>query len=174
MAGRGHSSAPAHTTFSFHNFLPACRAACLQEPNAVGWQEEEASEAPGPRGGTLVFWGIALVNISLAVAAVLFLRFLSGAERYLLNDPSEFGPELETAQTGISLLRIAGYALTAGFLLAALGMISRRRVGRVVQFLWALLLCLTLVGAIYGVPILIALMLPSVRARFAHRAEPAS
>lgn len=109
------------------------------------------------RRRTSGIWALAILNVLLGALAVLGILFVAAAQGYLVSESAEFGSEMEAAQTGLLVLRIAFYALTAGFVVSALGTISLTRIGLRLQFLWAVLLCLTLVGAVYGLPVLVFL-----------------
>lgn len=143
----------------------------------MGFLDELEDEGPGSEhaagrdsrieeGRTTGIWALAIVNVLLAVLAVLAVLFLSSAQSYVVNESAEFGSELDAAVVGLLVMRIACYALMGGFLLSALGMVSMTRVGFRVQYLWALLLCPTLIGAAYGVPVILFLRRAPIRARY--------
>ncbi len=135
--------------------------AAREDPGLSG--ESAAVRERGPSRG---IWALAVANLLLACLSFLGLRFLAGAERYLINDSVEFGSDLRAALAGLLVLRILAYFLAGGFLVSALGMISLTRLGWRLQKLWALLLCLTLVGLVYSIPVLVFMRQAGTRSRF--------
>ncbi len=141
---------------------------------ARGYRTREAGAGAGPRRGrSLGIWVLVAVNLALAAAAFFFLRYLAGAEKYLLTESADFGAELQSAQTGIAVMRVGAYVLLGGFLLSALGILSLTRIGRFLQLVWALLLCLSVAGLVYGVPVIVLLLTRGMRERFSRVAAPA-
>jgi len=131
-----------------------------------------ASEPPRPeRRRSAGIWSLAFVNLALAAASFGFVRFLAGTERYLLNESAEFGSDLAASQGGLLVLKVAAWALCAGFSAAALGVVSLTRAGRFMALAWSVMLGLTLVGLLYAIPSLVALTRPSLRDRFS-RPDP--
>ena len=122
-----------------------------------------APEASGRSRGIFLLFLIDLVLAGLSGGAV---WWLFGARRYLLNDSAEFGTEMADALVGLRVMTIAAGVLAGGFLLSALGVLSLSRLGYRVQMLWALLLCVTLVGLPYAIPVLLYLRRSETHARF--------
>lgn len=139
-------------------------------PKAEGWSSEGEPGRAGPEtdGGSAGFaiLGLVALNLGMVVGMFMLLRHILGAERFLLEESAELGGDLAATLTGLRVLRVAVYVLIAGFGLSAIGMVLRSRRGRVVQVVWAVLLCVTLIGAVYAIPVLLILRRPAVRARF--------
>jgi hypothetical protein len=128
--------------------------------------ELEAPEAAPARGRSIGVFVLVLLDLALAGAAVGAVFFLAGARSYLLTDSSDFGTEMDDAMRGLSFLSRAGWVLAGGFLLSALGTLTLSRIGYRLQALWAVLLCLTIAGAAYGIPVLVFLRRRDTRDRF--------
>ena len=115
-----------------------------------------ASEPPS-RARTAGIWVLTLVDLALAAACVGAFLFLGQAHSYLLGESAEFGSELDAANLGLWILRIACVVLAVGFVLAAIGVVSMSRLGWRLQRLWAVLMCLTIAGLPYGIAALVLL-----------------
>jgi len=139
----------------------------VDPPPAAPTEEIRSWKAPEPASRrSLGLFALFAADLVLAGLAVLLVWWLFGARRYLLNDSAEFGTEMDDALRGLKSLSIAGWILAGGFALSALGVLTRTRAGYRVQVLWALLLCLTLVGLPYGIAVILFLRRPETHARF--------
>lgn len=119
-----------------------------------------------PRRRTKGIHGFALVNLLLTILSVCLLRVVSGADHYARTEAADIGTELEAALAGLWVLRIGLIVLAAGFTISALGAVSLTRIGWRAQLLWAILVSLSVVGLLYGIPALLFLLRSDTRARF--------
>jgi hypothetical protein len=120
--------------------------------------------APSP-GRSLGVFLLVFIDLALAGLAVGGAFFLAGARAYLLADSSDFGTEMSDALTGLKVLTLLCWVLAGGFAVSGLGVLSLTRIGYRLAALWALLVCVTVAGLAYGVPVLVFLRLRSTRER---------
>jgi hypothetical protein len=136
---------------------------------------EPAESLPGPVEGMVVrerpgrsagIYALVFVNVALAAICILGLRLITGAHEYGVKESADIGSDLEAMLAGLEVMRIALYALAAGFGVSALAVLSPWRIGWFVQALWAVLMCLSVAGIPYGLPVLVFLFRRGTRARF--------
>jgi len=146
---------------------PADEAAAPVPSPGTGVPEVRGYIAPDvARGRSLGIFILFAVDLGLAGLALLGVRFLGGARGYLLADSPDFGSEMSDALVGLKVLVTIAWALAGGFFLAALGALSLTRLGYRLAALWAILLCVTVVGIPYGAGVLAYLRRPSTHSRF--------
>jgi hypothetical protein len=128
--------------------------------------EPDLLEAPEARGRSLGIFLLVGADLALGTLALVAIFWLFGARGYLVTESSDFGTEMLDALLGLKILVAIGSVLAGGFLLSALGVLSLRPIGYRLQALWAILLCLTVVGIPYGVVVLAFMKRRSTHARF--------
>ena len=143
----------------------------LSDDSALPGRDSSDSEwktqfAPPAVGRSLGIWLLVLADLALAALALFGVRIVSGASEYASQNSADIGSELEAALAGLTVMRIGLYALAGGFIVSALAAVSLTRIGYTIQLLWAVLVCLSLVGLPYGVPALVFLARKTTRARF--------
>jgi hypothetical protein len=141
-------------------FEPGRRAEGYSEARAAG-------RSPG-------IWILTVLNLLLAGLCAYGIVFLAGARQYLTGDSAQFGASLDTTLAGLTILRIACFALVVGFALSALCVISLTRVGFWLQILWALVACATIAGIVYALVVLVFMLRRPTRDRFFARPAPIS
>ena len=139
----------------------------VEEPERTPFRfEYDVPQVPVERGRSLGVLSLVVVDLVLGGLAVGSLFFLWAARAYLLKDSPDFGSEMSDALIGLRALITAGGVLAGGFLLSALGVFSLTRIGYRIQALWAILLCATVAGLAYGLPVLLFLRRRATHARF--------
>ena len=126
----------------------------------------EGMAAPEPPGRSVGIFVLVLLNLLLAGLCILALRTIAGAHEYGIKESADIGSDLEAMLAGLDVMRIALYTLAAGFAASALAVLSLWRIGWLVQALWAVLMCLSVAGLPYGLPVLVFLFRRRTRARF--------
>ncbi len=122
-----------------------------------------AADAGASRSG--LRWGLIAVNLAFCLFSLLALWHVAAARTWEESASWDLGPDLELALRGLGILQSLAAVAAAGFGIAALGLLTRSRLGWRAAILWAVVCSLTLVGALYGLPSLIALRHPSVGGR---------
>src|SRR5262245_19995777 len=117
-----------------------------------------------PRNGLL--WALVAINLVFCLISFLALRQVSAALTWEEASSWDLGADLDHAIVGLGIPRTLCLVAAGGFGIAALGLLTRSRLGWRAAILWAVVCTLTLAGAVYGLPSPVALRHPAVRGRF--------
>jgi len=120
----------------------------------------------GSRGRGLGLWLLAGLQIAIAAGLLGWVGTLNSARGWELERSFDVDEELQAALTGLDLMIRVAVIAAGGFLLSALALITLRRLGWFLAVGWAVLMTVTGLGAVYGLPALVCLFAPSTRARF--------
>jgi hypothetical protein len=118
----------------------------------------------GSRGRGLGLW--LLAGLQIAIGLLGWVGTLNSARGWELERSFDVDEELQAALTGLDLMIRVAVIAAGGFLLSALALITLRRLGWFLAVGWAVLMTVTGLGAVYGLPALVCLFAPSTRARF--------
>jgi hypothetical protein len=137
----------------------------LSEPPGSHAEDLQPVERPSRLGILL----LAILDIVIALGLLLTIRWLFQVRAFEIDKSFDVAEELEAALVGVGILTWAAAIGAAGFLLSAAGLLSGRRKGWLVALLWSILVAATGVGAVYGLPVIVYLLMDSTRSHFAPR-----
>jgi hypothetical protein len=135
-----------------------------ETPPGPAGDNRSAMRDPAGRGP--VVWGIFVANLAIAAGLVALVRWLSGARAFEVEKGLDVTTELDRALVGFDMMTRAAMIAAGGFALSGLAVVSMRRIGWFAALAWALATAATIAGAVYGIPAIVLLLLPSTRDRY--------